>query len=270
MILSRGLGRIPSVLTETTTFLNVASTYLGGAVTMETLQSIDRFVRDCKVAGVWDKLLEVYPFCGSNITAASAKLKYVNPSLPNVALVNFIFGDYSERGANGGLLGDGSTKYVDCQYPCNLIPAAAHVCAYLREDVSTGTYWVGANNPGLTEILHLGSTAGTNQSGIMGTTTAVTVASAPVKGFYYLERQSATSLTLYKDNAQIGQSVVNTVPTYPALNVFAWGRNNGGAPASYVNRRLSFISIGLPMSAAERAALFAAVTSLQTNLQRNV
>lgn len=90
------------------------------------------------------------------------------------------------------------------------------------------------------------------------------------KGFYFIERQSATSLTLYKDNTSAATSAVNTVPSYGAFNLHCFARNLGGAAVNFANKRLSFFSIGLPMTAEERAAFHAAVMALQTDLGRNV
>ena len=264
-------NHIPGVLAETQLFHTIASSYLGGTVTMETLQAIDRFVRDCKIAGVWDKLLEVYPICGPNILAAAVKLKFVNSNLPNLALINMTVSDYAERGTNGGLLADGATKYVDCQFPTNLVPAAAHLSVYLREDISTISYIAGANNGAANDFIGMASFTGANRGVIMGGTQSAGDATPMNKGFYYGERVSATDLRLYFNNAQIGvTNTTNTVPAYTAANLFLHARNNNGAPAAFTNKRIAFASVGLPLTATERTAYYNAVQNLQINLQRNV
>ena len=52
------IGRIPSVLPEILTFQNNVAA-AGSSVSMDTLQALDRFVRDCYNAGIWSKLVEV-------------------------------------------------------------------------------------------------------------------------------------------------------------------------------------------------------------------
>src|SRR6184192_3134278 len=98
----------PSLLPETLTYYNAlrAGAY---TVKMETLQAIDRFVRDCYNAGIWSKLIEVYPFCGDSLGAAMFKLK--NASTQPSLAVNLVESDYNERGGNGGIWGNGATKY---------------------------------------------------------------------------------------------------------------------------------------------------------------
>src|SRR5687768_3351588 len=116
MIPRNPLPRIPSYLPELQTYLNVVAS-AGGSVSMDTVQALDRFVRDCKNIGVWDKLLEVYPICGSNLITTMCKLKFVNPSFPNLTSVNLVGGDYTERGSSGRIAGDGSTKYINTNLP---------------------------------------------------------------------------------------------------------------------------------------------------------
>src|SRR5688572_16238254 len=109
MILTHGLKFIPvyryqpETLTFRTNLLATAET-----INERSLQHIDKFVRDCKEADIWNFLFEVMPFVGNGLTAATTKLKYLSTAY--VAAVNFVAGDYSEI---TGLTGNGSTKYVD-------------------------------------------------------------------------------------------------------------------------------------------------------------
>src|SRR5688500_6622197 len=75
--------------------------------------------------------------------------------------VNFVAGDYNETGANGGLLADGTTKYLNTGFNAQTyLPDNAHLSFYLREDVGAagnrsliGTlagsdqYWLGSIAP---------------------------------------------------------------------------------------------------------------------------
>jgi hypothetical protein len=261
---------IPALLPETQTFLtNIIAASGGPNITQESLQAADRFVRDCYNAGIWTKLLEVYPIMGSTLQAAMVKLKYVTTA--TLTNNNFVAGDYTERGSSGGLNPDGTTKFLNTNFLANAIPAAAHLSAYIREDTSgASAYFIGANNAAVTEIAGIVSTVGTNRHVILGATVSAGDANGITKGFYYGERASAISLELFKDNASIGTSNTNVVPAYPAINVYLFARNNNGAAVSFQNKRASFFSIGTNMTAAERSALYNAVVNLQANLQRNV
>src|SRR4051812_31690037 len=92
---------IPSFLPEILSFRNNVAVGAGSndLLSNDSLAALDRFVRDCYNTGVWNKLLEVYPFVGSNILAALIKLKFTSSVL--LTGVNMVAVDYEERGANG-------------------------------------------------------------------------------------------------------------------------------------------------------------------------
>jgi hypothetical protein len=268
MILSKSLGRIPGFLPETQIF---AQQFVGsnGTIAQETLQAIDRFVRDCYYTGVWTKLWEIYPFVGNSINGAMVKLKFV--SVNAMTGVNLVSADYTERGANGGIAGNGSTKYIDTNFAADTLPANAHISVYLREDVPAITqYLIGVNNSGATDIAGIAVTAATNTFGVLGKSLTATEVASPVKGFLYTERQSATDLKLYRNNTQIATQTTNITPAYPPINFFVGARNNFGAATSFGNKKISFVSLGLPLTAQERTDFYNAVQNLQANLQRNV
>ena len=259
---------IPSVLPETQTYLNnIIGT--GGTISQETLQAIDRFVRDCYNAGVWTKLIEVYPIAGNDLNAALVKLKYAGT--PTMTAVNFIGSDYAERGAFSGITGNGTTKYINTNFAATSIPNTAHMSAYVREDITTASYIIGANNAAVTEIAGITSTTGANRAACLGAVSTAGDGTTFLKGFAYVDRSSASAIEFFRENVSIGTNPANIIaPNYPAINVFLWARNNNGAPTSWSNRSASFFSIGNTLTATERAAFYRAVLNLQTNLQRNV
>src|SRR5688572_1027055 len=107
MLPSRPFPRVPTFLPEVLIFRDKLNAVFGGqGVSMETLAAVDRFVRTCYNADVWPKLTEVYPFVGNSVATSATKLKWVDTDL--LTLNNFVSGDYAERGASGGLLGNGS------------------------------------------------------------------------------------------------------------------------------------------------------------------
>jgi hypothetical protein len=269
MNLLRNLRYIPSFMPEVTSFQAFVK-ITGSSIRMETLQALDRFVRDCYNTGVWANLIEVYPFCGEDLTAAMTKLKNYAIA-PALTAVNMVEADYTERGPTGGIAGNGSTKYVDSNYAASNFPANAHISVYLREDVPTPTqYLVGANNAGATEIAGISATAATQTSAFLGKTNGATEVASPVKGFLYAERTSPTSLILYRNNVQIGNSAINTAVAYPAMNFYIGARNNAGAASSLGNKKISFASFGLPLTAQQRSDFYNIVQAFQTNLSRNV
>lgn len=272
MIPKNPIPRIPSVLPEVQTF-HTFIRLSGSSIKSESLQAVDRFVRDCYNAGVWSKLVEVYPFCGDDLTAAMAKLKNF-AAAPALTAVNMVASDYVERGSNGGIAGNGTTKYLNTNFAQYNIGATAHMSVYLRENEAGGStrYWLAANSQTPTiEQTIIGTTTGSNQQGMLGGNSASAAsANPPNAGFYYVERSSSTDLQLWHQNVSVASSAVAATPAYQSLNLFVCARNANGAPSNYSAKKVSFCSIGLAMTAAERTAFYNAVVGLQTNLERNV
>jgi hypothetical protein len=236
-----------------------------GNVSLRSVQHVDKFVRDCKEAGVWSKIQWCMPFIGNNLNSAARELVAGAVEV----IFNFVEADWNET---AGLLGNGATKYIDTGFNgTNLQITNTHLCCYLREDISAASYMLGWNNAAVTSILGLASTSGANQVVILGNSQSAGTGTAPTKGLIYGERTSTTNLVYYKDGVLLNTN--NTLITdtgFGNANVFAFARNNNGAAASYLNKRISFLSMGQALSAAEKTAFFSAVTTLQINLGRAV
>lgn len=244
----------------------------GGTISDASVDAIEKFVQDCKNALVWDKLLEVAPFAGTNLNAALVKLVYPAGVPGVITNVNFVAGDYTETGANGGLLGDGATKYLNTGFNAQTyLPDNAHLSFYLREDVSA------AGNRGLlgtisgTDQYWLGSLTPASQVNVrLAQTVSATLAAPMDKGFYIGTRTSLSQLRLYKKGALAAADTTAVVHARPNLSMYAFGWNAGGIAGGYVPARGSFYSIGQALNATEAAALYDAVQTLQRNLNRDI
>jgi hypothetical protein len=244
----------------------------GGTISATTLDAIEKFVQDCKNALIWDKLLEVAPFAGANLNAALVKL--VHPAgVPGVITnVNFVAGDYTESGPNGGLLGDGTTKYLVTGFNTQThLPDNAHFSFYLREDMLV------AGNRALLGVLQgsdqywLGSIAPASQVNTrFGQTFSATLAAPLEKGFYIGSRPSHTLLRLYKNGTLAASDTNTVVHARPNQVIYAFAWNASGAPSGHAPARGSFYSIGQALDSTEAAALHDAVQTLQRNLNRDV
>jgi hypothetical protein len=92
----------------------------GGRVSKDTLKAVSDFCYRIDAAGIREKFSRLNLICGDNLTAARVPLyrglsftgsQYGNSIDTNT---NFVDGDYTERGGNGGLnAGGGGTKYLD-------------------------------------------------------------------------------------------------------------------------------------------------------------
>jgi hypothetical protein len=270
MIPSRPIPRIPSYTPELRTYLNNVAA-ISGSVSMDTVQALDRFVRDCYNAGIWTKLVEVYPFVGTNLATAMVKLKAFSAIFPVLTAVNVVEGDYVERGATGGIAGNGTTKYINTNFVQSSMGATGHMTAYVREAEATGAvFWVAANTA--TEWTSLGNFAGaqTPYSLYGGNAQAAVEASNAIPALYAANRSSGTQLDVLR-NGVVRVSNTNLVATaFGPINFYVAARNNNGVAASFSAKKISFVSLGETMTTAEHLALYNAVQNLQTNLSRNV
>jgi hypothetical protein len=241
----------------------------GGFITEKTLGFIDRFVIECEAAGLWDKLIEVGPFAGSNLNAALVKLAF-HPSAGGVlANTGFIEADYAETGANGGLVGDGS-RFLNTGFAGTHLPDHGHLSFYMREDVSavgnraqigvsggSDHYWIGALNGAAGPDARYGATATASAAGTFD------------KGFYLLSRETDSSLVLYRDGVAVGANTSTPFAAKPSETLYLWGLNSGGA-AARIAARGSFYSIGQALNSSEALAYQNAVRNLQLALNRAI
>lgn len=92
-------------------YVNILSN--GGNVSQSVRKSVLDLILKLKASGIWDKLLEVYIFCGvDDFNSTLSKLKYV--SSPRLTNVGFLSTDYVKNGLQCGLQGSiGATgKYI--------------------------------------------------------------------------------------------------------------------------------------------------------------
>lgn len=242
----------------------------GGTISQASLDAVEKFVRDCKDSHVWSRLIEVGVFAGGNLNAALVKLIHPPGSPSSLTNVNFIAGDYAERGPNGGLLGDGATKHLNTGCVANAqLPDNGHFSFYLREDVGAAgnraflgalagsdQYWLGAVTPASSVLVRYGQTlhAGTGQ--------------AMLRGFYCGSRAAPNALAICRDGARLGSDANTATHAKPALPLHLWAFNNTGAAAAHLPARGSFYSLGHGLADPEAAALNQAVQTLQRNLDR--
>ena len=244
----------------------------GGTISEASVDAVEKFVQDCKNALIWEKLLEVAPFAGTGLNAAMVKLVYP-AGVPGVLTnVNFVSGDYNETGVNGGLLGDGTTKYLNTGFNGQShLPDNAHMSFYLREDVSVAgnrsmvgvlqgadQYWLGSVTPATAVNTRFGQSVSANLAAGMN------------RGFYVGSRTASNQLRLYKNGGLVASDATSVTHARPNLLVYAFAWNSGGSTAAYLPARGSFYSIGHGLDATEAAALNAAVQTLQHNLGRMV
>lgn len=242
-----------------------------GTISSNSATYVDNFIRSCMDGGIWSKILDCGVFVGSNLTAAMAKLKAFNGTAATLTNYNFVAGDYNESGTTGGLLGNGSTKYLGTGVTPAMLGATAHMSFYLREDLDVGypRWCMGATSAadefrlgssGSTSLVVIQSLYGSNQPAV----------SAPGAGraFWCGVRGASTDLRLYRNGALAFTNTTTVTPGACSREIILFGSNGPTAVYPTLNKRGSFYSLGLALTTTEAGLLYAAVQDLQSSLAR--
>jgi hypothetical protein len=199
--------------------------------------AIDNFVLGCKEDGIWTAIKASCILAGAR-TLTGALVPLVGTAPTNF---NFNSGDYNRK---TGLVGNGSTKYLDSNRNHNADPKDnAHVTVY-ASTVGTGLFYGGA----------VGNTAGTSSL----STIAVRCRSSSINTITVatglLGTSRSASANFVFRSGQTSETLSRTSETPANQNVFI--HQNG---AAYGTHRLAFYSIGESLNL---ALLDARVTAL--------
>jgi hypothetical protein len=257
----------------------------GGSVSSATASAVNQFCVDIANAGIRDRFYRLNLFCGNSdasLVAVRTPL-YRGPSLSGTQYggatdTNASFAaatDYAETGANGGLKGDGSTKFLNTGFPANAAALGDRHLAVYERVKSSSTYKVSigartqVTSPFFWELetLNLATTYGA-----YGGNTAVAASSLNYTGgaMWLASQSSASSLSLYKNGSlAASSSSVNATNTYSG-NVYVFALNEAGNTYYHSDGRFGGYSIGLAMTDAQAAAYYTAMQAFQTALSRQV
>jgi hypothetical protein len=205
--------------------------------------AIKNFVLCCKDDGIWDAIKASCILAGAR-TLAGALVPLTGAAPSNVG--PFVSGDYNRK---TGLVGDGSTKYLDSNRNNNADPQDSnHNAVYATSLVApsqllaVGTIGNNANNI---------STGGTRNR------SSTFTSASPQAGFIGVSRSSSASYSYKDSNGAVSIAVSSSTPF--SGNLFVFARNLGGSIDSYSASRLAFYSIGESL---DLALLDARVTDL--------
>jgi hypothetical protein len=207
--------------------------------------AIDEFIRGCKADGIWSAIKASCIMAGAR-TLAGALVPLVGPAPTNF---NFVAGDYNRK---TGLVGDGSTKYLNSNRNNNADPQNnKHMSVYISTNGTLGGQ----------DLLSSGSGGGhsrltTNTSGFLATinTNSQYVGAAPPLNFAGASRTILTEFLVRDNNQNFTHTANSTGPQNINISVF-----NRASSSNYSNARLAFYSIG---EALNLALLDARVTTL--------
>jgi len=211
--------------------------------------AIDNFVLGCKADGIWTAIKASCILSGAR-TLAGALMPLVGTAPANVGGL-FVSGDYSRK---TGLLGNGSTKYLDSNRNNNADPQNNfHAVVYSTLGTLSTSIYLGAG-PGTTETgaTNFGyatgffSRARNSASGAVLATTATALVG--------VSRSSSSEYTRRANS--ISQVVTSTSQTPYNGNLMIFSTTSGNFAT---NARLAFYSIGESLGL---ALLDARVTTL--------
>jgi hypothetical protein len=213
-------------------------------------QAVNQFVIGCKADGIWTAIKASCILAGAR-TLAGALVPLVGTAPTNVGGL-FVSGDYNRK---TGLVGDGSTKYLNSNRNNNADPQnSKHLAVFASSASSSGTNrgYIGA---GLTQAgtCHLSTNASGLDLAARSNNSNIFAMGVSVAGFIGLSRSNATTSTGRAASVNYSSDLASETPLNQSIIVF--GRNL----TAQANGRLAFYSIGESLNL---ALLDARVTTL--------
>jgi hypothetical protein len=254
----------------------------GGSVSGSTLTAVSRFCASIAAAGIRDRFYRLNLFCGTadaSLIAVRTPL-YRGQSLGGTQFgntldtnINFAITDYAETGANGGLKGDGSTRYLNTGLSHNVLPQNdTHAAVYeITRATATFRTSLGARTTSTTGFLNLGTWSSTaNYSWLCFEGSSFLNIASSAGGFYVGVVNGAIDSAFYRNGGSKASNAIATTRTPGPQNVFVFALNDGGNMSVPTDARLAGYSLGLKMTDAQVAAYNTAMQAFQAALSRNV
>jgi len=210
----------------------------GQALEEKVKIAIDNFVLGCKADGIWSAIKASCILAGAR-TLAGALVPLVGTAPTNF---NFVAGDYNRE---TGLIGDGSTKYLDSNRTATATsPTDYHQATYLSAKPIIGTAFIASDNLSNQRYLLYSNTSADEARAISGTAPSAYLGGAGSlePGFKGVSRDNSST---FKTRASSTTSTVSaTAGASTALTSFVFATNQNESAANYSNARLGFYSIG--------------------------
>tara|TARA_R110000772_G_scaffold188287_1_gene299339 strand:- start:591 stop:1376 length:786 start_codon:yes stop_codon:yes gene_type:complete len=219
------------------TYLAAVEAADGQALESATRLAVNAFVKGCKADGIWPAIKASCILAGAR-TLAGALVPLVGTAPTNVGGL-FVSGDYNRE---TGLVGDGSTKYLNSNRNNNADPQnSKHISLYGSFSVASGTErtvmgitfaasgWTAFN-------LDNRATSGF-QPWINGANYPSGMVPLSQSGFFGATRSGSTTIDSRIGSSSYSRSVNSNSPASGLITVF-------GAGTAGSNGRIAFYSIG--------------------------
>jgi hypothetical protein len=259
----------------------------GGSVSASTASAVNTLCDSLDAASLRDRFYRLNLFCGTGLNACLVPL-YRGPSLGGTQYGNttdtnvgpFVSGDYTETGAGGGLLGNGTSKYLNTGLTVSDIGTAAsgHMSVYhgLSSGANVNRYYMGANDATTGNRFYFGTDSFSTASalgiygGVQGASQSLAANGHGPAGHRILSRETDSLLTHYHNGSVVATNTtgIATAVSNAAFAVFAVNRN--GTVDRWHNSWISAYSIGLGLNSTQASAYRSILQTFQTALGRNV
>lgn len=207
----------------------------GQALEAGVQDAINNFVVGCKSDGIWSAIKSSCILAGAR-TLAGALTPLVGTAPTNY---NFASGDYDRA---SGLVGNGSTKYLDSNRGSNADPQNSnHNAVYLTSAATGVLAGAGPGTDAGTNVIVLAAGSPPTGATFRSRSSTGTAVTATYAGLVGHSRSASGSYTIRVNSSNTTASVASAAAL--SENVLIFRRSGGGSP-SYTASRIAFYSIG--------------------------
>jgi hypothetical protein len=220
-------------------------------------RAINDFVLGCKQAGIWDAIKACCILAGARTTnGALVPLVGTAPTPNNFDLVGDT--DYDRK---TGLVGDGSTKYLDSNRASNSDPQnSRHASVYVSTKTGNGPFLGAISSGPIYTWMGPGNSPG-NDGYVLNSETFTTTPRVTSLGFCGVSRPSSTNISYRFGGSTTQVSNTSAAHGIETIKVHKVNNINPGGSDYYGASRLAFYSIGESL---DLAALDTRVSNLIT------
>ena len=234
--LTKGGNVIGSLDPDAKTYIAAVEAADGQTLESGVKKAYNTFVKGCKSDGIWDAIKASCVMAGARtLSGALVPLKGTAPTN-----FNFVSGDYNRQ---TGLVGDGSTKYLDSNRNVNVDPRDNfHQSVYASAVATTGSYIGSGGVSGGSSQISISASDPTAIGWRVRNGAGVTVAGTNINGLIAQGRSNSTTISTRTNRTSASIAQASEIPFNGNSLVFA--RLSGGVVGLYSIVRLAFYSIG--------------------------
>jgi surface protein len=266
---ARRYGLIEQDKPYTTDSSVYAYTQAAGITGSSVITALDAFVVGLKANNLWNKMIAIYPFLGSDTTKTRYNLK--DPSL-NTTQINYS-GSWSSSDSgsyNNNTSSYGIMRNIKGDYFHPLISSQSIHLSYLSYDTPVfGGFAIGAvtGSTGIESGSAIFISATVISSSANNTLTGSLVTGGPI-GLITVSRTGSNNFKLWKN--RVPTTVTARASASIDLDFYLNALNSNNSPVSSSQNNVSYASVGAGLTDDEVYTYYELVDDLQTSLNRGV